>query len=509
MKSMKNIKWLSGVFIMLLGLSVFSACSEDEDTKKPNFPEKQLVDCSVGEEKTLTFNAEYAWTLASSKLWCKFKDGKDVVSSLSGGAGQHTITITVTEDIWSFEDAVAELKLGMEGEIQVIAVVNRAAKLYHIEAYLQNGEDKIPYDETHPVDLLYSGMYTDVTIVANFGWKVKNCPEWVEVEEAKLMGEAGKVMEWTLKFKSTNNFPKYDEQKATLEFVDKNGATRLTIPVEYAGMPEDEVEFTRPQKDYWNWVFSSDASQYWQASIGDVGGGTTKFDAPLNFTAMAKDELELVYLKIDQWGYTPVEVSYPGAIWFKATLLEDHKVELRVDPNDGKERQGCLMVVPAKILAGLADGIYDLVEMDGSSIKPTFERYIAFEFTQQSAEASNRGFDIKDGPATSLNSRVQPMQMPSDELIAMFGTDNVYMLTLDAAKSYETIIIQPKGYPNGVCQYELNGNTQEWGDIYVEPDYQKGLFFSNISKGEKSEITIHIKNGAETYAVLAISQYYD
>ena len=62
------LRWTALMFCLLL-----SACSDDEDSKTPVFPGLQRIECAVGDEKTLTFEATDNWVLTSSSLWCYFK----------------------------------------------------------------------------------------------------------------------------------------------------------------------------------------------------------------------------------------------------------------------------------------------------------------------------------------------------------------------------------------------------------------------------------------------------
>ena len=50
--SMKNIKWLLGAFSMLLAMTTFTACSDDDDKLEvPVFPESVVLNCQPGENE--------------------------------------------------------------------------------------------------------------------------------------------------------------------------------------------------------------------------------------------------------------------------------------------------------------------------------------------------------------------------------------------------------------------------------------------------------------------------
>ena len=130
--SMKNIKWLLGAFSMLLAMTTFTACSDDDDKLEvPVFPESVVLNCQPGENESaeLVFTANQPWTLASSKLWCKFSVDGELQNSLAGKAGEQKVQIIATDDVWDFENSLAEITLSMGGQTQAIAVVNHSGKL--------------------------------------------------------------------------------------------------------------------------------------------------------------------------------------------------------------------------------------------------------------------------------------------------------------------------------------------------------------------------------------------
>lgn len=492
MKGMKNIKWLSGVFVMALGLLAFGACSDDDDNVKLNFPEKQAIDCAAKEEKTLTFNAERSWTLASSRLWCKFKEGNDIVNSLSGGPGQQTVTITVTEDTWGFEDAVANLIMGMEGQTQVIATVNRAAKAYTVEAYQMVGTDKVVYNDENPVILPYyqfSSKYTKVQILANFDWKIMNCPEWIKVEEYLLMGEAGEIVTWELQFLVREGFSRTDIQEADLKFVDANGALRLTVPVKYDGIPEDKIDFSI--KAY-GWSFSADATNYWAESGVDGGVSGDKKPAPMAFTAIAKDGFKMAYMTRDEYySYTIVDKD---DAWFEVDVNE-HQIKLQPTINEGKKRFGVLAIVPNKVfteqLQGNFENMFD--QWGGLSIS---DEYL-FEFTQEAQQSAGKIAVRDDATGASL---------PLTDISEDVGF-TAYRLTLSAGKAYDSITATFDNYLGRTFQLAVQNQWE--GVEYEMPWGQKAFSIFGISSGEKnSEMEFRIiDTEGETYAALYITQY--
>ena len=66
--SMKNIKWLLGAFSMLLAMTTFTACSDDDDKLEvPVFPESVVLNCQPGENESIDITYNYAHLFPSKQ----------------------------------------------------------------------------------------------------------------------------------------------------------------------------------------------------------------------------------------------------------------------------------------------------------------------------------------------------------------------------------------------------------------------------------------------------------
>ena len=64
---MKDIMKYYLQLITLVFCLLVSACSDDDETTTPVFPDLQKIECEVGDTKTLTFEAADNWILTSGK----------------------------------------------------------------------------------------------------------------------------------------------------------------------------------------------------------------------------------------------------------------------------------------------------------------------------------------------------------------------------------------------------------------------------------------------------------
>ena len=90
---MKDIMKYYLQLIVLMFCLFTSACSDDDETVTPVFPDLQKIECAVGDTKTLTFEAADNWILTSSSLWCYFEQDGERTFVCSGNAGKQPVTI--------------------------------------------------------------------------------------------------------------------------------------------------------------------------------------------------------------------------------------------------------------------------------------------------------------------------------------------------------------------------------------------------------------------------------
>ena len=69
MKTLISKYWL--VLMALVSVTLFTACSSDDDAVTPVFPQVQTIGGAAGAELDFTFDANESWSLSSDKIWCR------------------------------------------------------------------------------------------------------------------------------------------------------------------------------------------------------------------------------------------------------------------------------------------------------------------------------------------------------------------------------------------------------------------------------------------------------
>lgn len=186
MKTLISKYWL--VLMALVSVSVFTACSsDDDDALTPVFPQVQTIAGAAGDELDFTFDANMNWSLSSSAIWCKLAQGDNTAFVLNGAAGKQTVKVKLTADEESKEMSVAQLYLTMGGQKITVAEVNRSAVGYELKVFVKssNGEE---------IDVTKTGLtvgykniagqpiYNKFYIKSNYRFAVTNTPAWVDIE---------------------------------------------------------------------------------------------------------------------------------------------------------------------------------------------------------------------------------------------------------------------------------------------------------------------------------------
>ncbi len=514
---MKDLKYYLG-FIMLAFCVLFVACSDDDEEVKPVFPELQKLECAVGDEKALSFEATGNWTLTSSALWCTFVVDGENVYSCSGTAGQQTVNISIGDDATALlKSYKAELKLMMGGEQQVIFEVTRPTTGYELHAF--NADQTVEYTAENPYvqDYAEKGV---IKVTANADWVVEGT---VSLDLSNTYGLAGDVIQIKPTLKSGFEHRK-EAWEQELIFKNKEGEVIAKVPVQYDGIPSDKIEFSN-DNPFTNTIKVSvdgESYTYEEETFGYEG-------VPLK--VMARNN-EYTYVGVEYSQEMSAETGW-NIVWtFKQLrgwenwlwIDDDGKGNLLIAAknNESAKRTAYLMVFPNSVYDEIEDD-FETKVLSPDGIPNEYAGYIAANIEQEAFVATS-GLSIMDAYTfqpikDGMGNIIQPELyegMSEDQLIEKYGTSNIYLIySFTLGVDYSHIFIVPNGYTG----YNLNGTTKlngvdtAWSGVALEPgmnsNEQMGVYVYGIGPDTNGpEMTITLNDGDTPYAVLLIQTRY-
>lgn len=388
MKTLISKYWL--VLMALVSVTLFTACSSDDDAVTPVFPQVQPIAGEAGEVKEFTFEANENWSLSSDKIWCKLVQGEKADAFvLNGTAGKQTIKVKITDDDASKDMSVAQLFLSMGGQKVAVAEVTRSAAGYKLQVFDAAGNDITETGITVGYkDLAEQPIYNKFTVKSNYRFAVTNTPAWVDLEGGFMVGTPNKDAVGGVSFKENQGVSaKYAIAKDgnyTITFTSEDGKAAKTVPVIFEGMPEDMMEITRPNKKYaseWNvWNVSLDGKVFTQNGSSLNGGETNNFTFHnfVPFTLKTLDDAyQLVVFKKTKNGLL---VDESGAVKLQG---EKGNVKLTIEPLSSGSRTFLVYALPQAKYKTLENGPDDMLENNYTEVKIDYNNYILMEVVQK------------------------------------------------------------------------------------------------------------------------------
>lgn len=438
------------LFVSLLFVAV--ACNnDDEGNPDPSFPKKQeLTITQPGETSNIEITANYPWTLTSNRSWCKFVDNDENVSSLQSVAGSYTVTVIITNEAWGFEDQEAILTMGMttpEGvKTKEIAVISRTAQVYKYTAYGKTEEDVI--NAEHPLNITWYSHGGSIepapfNFTANFDWTIKNYPEWLVIkDDVAISGSATELVTTTCMVSTTVD--QRNELSGEIEYADKTGAIRATIPVFYGGYPATKVGFTLPSTAGYKLAYWFDVlgAKYWYLTTDNTIMGETEGAVTVKVAANVEQPLHIVTFAEDINGNLTVLPEVDR--WFSAsqpTLENDWTISIVANENTGTEvRKVRFLVLTDKVLksTSIAEKPENLIAYNEAlgvtTVKDEYANYVALAFAQEAVMEKtvvfgvanafrNENYMYEEGEIFDVTALI------GTDLEATYGTANVYKCT--------------------------------------------------------------------------------
>lgn len=389
MKTLISKYWL--VLMALVSVSLFTACSSDDDAVTPVFPQVQTIAGEAGAELDFTFDANESWSLSSDKIWCKLVQGEKADAFvINGTAGKQTIKVKITADDASKDMSVAQLFLNMGGQKVAIAEVKRSAAGYKLQVFDAAGNDITETGITVGYkNLAGQPIYNKFTVKSNYRFAVTNTPAWVDLEGGFLVGTPNKDAVGGVSFKENQGVSaKYaiKDGNYTITFTSEDGKAAKTVPVIFEGMPEDMMEITYPNKKYaseWNvWNVSLDGKVFTQNGSSLNGGETNDFTFH-NFVPFTLKTLDDAYqLVVFEKTKNGLREDPTGAVKLQG---EKGNVKLTIEPLNSGSRTFVVYALPQAKYKELenGNGPDDMLENNYTDVKIDYNNCFLMEVKQK------------------------------------------------------------------------------------------------------------------------------
>lgn len=389
MKTLISKYWL--VLMALVSVTLFTACSSDDDAVTPVFPQVQTIAGEAGAELDFTFDANESWSLSSDKIWCKLVQGdKSDAFVINGTAGKQTIKVKITADDASKDMSVAQLFLNMGGQKVAIAEVKRSAAGYKLQVFDAAGKDITETGITVGYkNLAGQPIYNKFTVKSNYRFAVTNTPAWVDLEGGFLVGTPNKDAVGGVSFKENQGVSaKYaiKDGNYTITFTSEDGKAAKTVPVIFEGMPEDMMEITYPNKKYaseWNvWNVSLDGKVFTQNGSSLNGGETNDFTFH-NFVPFTLKTLDDAYqLVVFEKTKNGLREDQTGAVKLQG---EKGNVKLTIEPLNSGSRTFVVYALPQAKYKELenGNGPDDMLENNYTDVKIDYNNCFLMEVKQK------------------------------------------------------------------------------------------------------------------------------
>lgn len=419
MKTLISKYWL--VLMTLVSVTLFTACSSDDDAVTPVFPQVQTIAGEAGAELDFTFDANESWSLSSDKIWCKLVQGdKSDAFVINGTAGKQTIKVKITADDASKDMSVAQLFLNMGGQKVAIAEVKRSAAGYKLQVFDAAGKDITETGITVGYkNLAGQPIYNKFTVKSNYRFAVTNTPAWVDLEGGFLVGTPNKDAVGGVSFKENQGVSaKYaiKDGNYTITFTSEDGKAAKTVPVIFEGMPEDMMEITYPNKKYaseWNvWNVSLDGKVFTQNGSSLNGGETNDFTFH-NFVPFTLKTLDDAYqLVVFEKTKNGLREDQTGAVKLQG---EKGNVKLTIEPLNSGSRTFVVYALPQAKYKELenGNGPDDMLENNNTDVKIDYNNCFLMEVKQK--EEKKGDSEVTAPIVTSMGMNVDCALTTNDE----------------------------------------------------------------------------------------------
>lgn len=494
-------------YLPLLALAMVSSSCNGHDIPEevtPIFPEQVNETIEPGADYELVINPNLAWEVAISgdTEYFRLISRGEPLPVVSGQAGEHTLVVEAILDESDFEQRQCTLTMTMGQEEKVIAVFTKNGRDRIFNVYPVNivdgdfeyGDDGYVFSETETseISLTYKNgdFQTYFKVTANFDWRLKEVPEWVEVN-AGVGGyvDASKAnVPGVVSLRGVN--PKYPVEggEGKLVFIIDDGSENpaeveadITLSI---GASKDIFEVQMPASA----KFNKDGAYF-----NEMNGEYSE-NIPLKGSVTGVDGVKVYAVAFDASGCYIVgssDPAYPVYDWVNISLSEDEdnvlknrEIKVSVKANSGNARSAGILVIPGTVSVTSPED--DILNDSYDDIREEFLQYVYTTLSQEGKSGGSEGGLVSADNASlaSKGARFDVLDASSSEnewisiVDEMFnvGTENYYQLT----------VTKPMG------SYQLKFGKELWGALMYEVSDEGFLVESETSWLEPSESSFFI-----------------
>ncbi|MBO7300411.1 MAG: hypothetical protein J6U53_03270 [Tidjanibacter sp.] len=392
-KSIINILWGAMLSVALLVVG----CETPEEVITPNFPEPITATVMAGDKYEFTITPNTQWTLKipteANTHFC-FLKGASELYTLRGNAGEHKITVQISDNEEFDTNRVCAIEMTMEGETKVILTLTRSSKERTLAIYNCEFDTEEETFKTETVDgdivWVYSPTAAEkidwvwcneqwmqrILVDANFDWSLSaNTPDWLLCNATS--GKAGRT-ELFLRI-NRENLP-LEDVVCNIEFCDKkdkNGDGAIDEnDIIVVGSYSTEMEGCKDVCEVnlaSSLVFNANG-EYYQASTDYYGGEAYgSISSPMGAEIFAvtesaegvytTDGAEWILLSVSDF---PTEAAANKGVWERSiTIATEPFVSINA-------RKGAIIALPKSVAeageANYADYIVATITQEGIEI---------------------------------------------------------------------------------------------------------------------------------------------
>ncbi|WP_300722784.1 hypothetical protein [uncultured Alistipes sp.] len=472
-------KYLQHLFLaMFAGAALLqSACADSDSEEKlpePNFPVKTTLGIEIGGTCTIPIEPNQEWSVSIDQNeageWFWLDDDGLTAYTLRGKAGQHTITVCVSDKEEYDTDRSIDVSMTMGGQTQIIATVVRGTVERQFDLYAgeQSGFGEITYEE-QPVDAAQTTLVIPwkenvmepenlpIKIAANFPWRLDTKPEWI-AEIVPSEGKAGETVEILLSG-DPEAYP-LEDTESELVFCDyNNNDVKYSFRISIPGCKDKELTTINQGMTY---TFNA-AGEYGKGGIGSTSwtlyGPTFQTTAAKLTTESGTFGYQLYVLEKKELFEGFYQYGICNWVEIHETLLSGNDVlvtteyRLTADANPGSfrpaARSASVVLLPAELAKDVTSA-QDLIEPDPNTYIPSLkEAYRPYELATITQDAPISSlFSVRDLQGMeSSNTTFRQLTYAEDgalpeDMASIFGTPNEqnYLMTYTSENSYASVI---------------------------------------------------------------------